>query len=156
MVATSTKRGSRLTGEELAAWAGFLRTYARVIAELDGELEQSHDLPLTSYDVLVQLSDAPDHRLRMADLANAVLLSRSGLTRLVDRLEREGLVERCRCPNDARGTLALLTEAGAARLREAAPTHLAGVRRLFLDRLSAEEQRQLDELWTRLGDRRAE
>lgn len=155
MVAVSTKSAGRLNDRELSAWGGFLRMHARLIAELDRELEDGHGLPLTSYDVLVQLSDAPDRCLRMADLADAVLLSRSGLTRLVDRLEREGLVQRRRCPSDARGTLAVLTQAGLRRLRAAAPTHLEGVRRRFLDELSPAEQRRLADLWTRLTERQA-
>ncbi len=101
-----------LTSAELAAWRGFLRAHATVVRALEGDLQAEHDLPLASYDVLVQLSEAPDRRLRMTELADRVLLSRSGLTRLADRLEREGLLTREPCPSDARGTLAVLTEAG--------------------------------------------
>ncbi len=119
-----------LTQEQLRAWKAFLRAHAVLTRLLEGELEREHDLPLASYDVLVQLSEAPAG-LRMSELAGAVLLSRSGLTRLVDRLEREGLVERRSCPSDARGTLAVLTGAGTDRLRTAAPAHLRGVAEHF-------------------------
>lgn len=148
MVAHATT--SRLTGEELAAWGGFLRAHSRLVRELDEELRADHDLPLSSYDVLVQLSSAPDGSLRMSELADAVLLSRSGLTRLVDRLAREGLIERRKCPEDARGAYAALTERGRERLAEARPTHLAGVRRLFLGRLDEAERRRLAGIWETL------
>src|SRR6266436_1240643 len=118
---------------ELEAWVGLLQTHRRLVHELDSELEQAHGLTLAEYEVLLHLAQAPDQRLRMSELAQAVLLTRSGLTRLVDRLERRGLVERARCPSDLRGLHAVLTEEGLECLREAAPTHLAGVRRLFLD-----------------------
>ena len=108
-----------------------------------------HDLPLPSYDVLVQLSEAPGRRLRMTELADRVLLSRSGLTRLVDRLARDGLVERQACPDDARGTLAVLTDAGLERLRTAWPTHLRGVA-AHLGRLSPAEVEQLTLLMAKL------
>ncbi len=88
--------------------------------------------------------------LRMSELAEAVLLTRSGLTRLVDRLERRGLVERRKCPSDARGFLAVLTDEGLRRFEEARPTHLAGVRRLFLDLLEPEELERLAAIWDRV------
>jgi DNA-binding MarR family transcriptional regulator len=141
---------ARLTTDELAAWRGFLQTHARLTRRLDEELRAAHDLPLTSYDVLVQLEGAPGRQMRMSELADAVLLSRSGLTRLVDRLERQGLIERRECPDDARGSLAALTGAGAARLAEARPTHIAGVRRLFLEPLDHAERRQMAAVWEQL------
>ena len=91
---------------ELAAWRGFLRVHAALVHELDRELEETHGLPLTHYEVLLYLESAPGHRLRMAELASSVLLSQSGVTRLVDRLERDGLVAREPCPDDRRGLLA--------------------------------------------------
>jgi DNA-binding MarR family transcriptional regulator len=139
-----------LTARELGAWRGFLKTHAALVRRLDDELSRAHGLALTSYEVLLYLADAPEQRLRMSDLAASLLLSQSGVTRLVERLEREGLVRRERCEDDARGTYAVLTEAGRARFAQARPTHLAGVRRLFLDRLSREEQELLGELWRRL------
>jgi DNA-binding MarR family transcriptional regulator len=101
--------------------------------------------------VLVTLASAPERRLRMAELADAILLTRSGLTRLVDRLERAGLVERVRCPGDGRGLNAVLTDAGLARLAEVAPTHLDGVRRRFADRLDPNDLTRLAGIWRRLG-----
>src|SRR5687767_11095724 len=95
--------------------------------QLEAELLAEHQLPLAWYDVLVQLAHAPGRRLRMAELAERVLLSRSGLTRLVDRLVREGLVVRDSCSSDGRGVNAVLTEHGLTRLRAAAPTHLRGI-----------------------------
>jgi DNA-binding MarR family transcriptional regulator len=88
--------------------------------------------------------------MRMCDLATSVILSRSGLTRLIDRLEREGLVARQSCPQDARGSYAVLTERGRERLRAARATHLAGVRALFLERFSASELEQLGDFWDRI------
>jgi len=117
-----------------------------VLRRLENDLIQEHQLPLASYDVLVQLVEAPEHRLRMTELADAVLLSRSGLTRLVDRLEREGLVERQACVEDARGLFAVLTDGGVMRLRQASPTHLRGVQDYAVGRLTGEELRELARL----------
>lgn len=123
----------------LPAWRAFLRAHARVIRELERELHDEQDLALTDYDVLVQLSAAEERRLRMSELADVLLLSRSGVTRLVDRLVADGLVERVTCESDRRGQWASLTPAGYERLRRATPTHLRGIARHFLDRLSTEE-----------------
>ena len=141
--------GTGLTAEQQTAWRMFLRAHSTVLRHLESELVAEHDLPLASYDVLVQLSEAPDSRLRMTELAERVLLSRSGLTRLVDRLERDGLVERQACPQDARGTLAVLTPAGLSRLRAAWPTHLSGVSS-YVDRLDAREVGELAALLGKL------
>jgi DNA-binding MarR family transcriptional regulator len=140
-----------LSADELAAWRAFLRAHATVTRRLEADLLAEHDLPLASYDVLVQLSEAPGRQLRMTELAERVLLSRSGLTRLVDRLERDQLVERRACPSDARGTLAVLTEAGLERLRAAWPTHLRGVSEQVTSRFTAEEVAVLAELLGRLS-----
>jgi DNA-binding MarR family transcriptional regulator len=140
----------RLDAVELNAWRTFLRAHAQVTRRLEADLVAEHDLSLPTYDVLVQLSEAPDGRLRMTDLAERVLLSRSGLTRLVDRLEREGLVRRQACPSDARGTLAALTPAGLERLRDAWPTHLRGVSDYVTARLTPEELETLAALLGRL------
>ena len=113
-------------------------------------MQGQHKIPLGSYDVLVQLAEAPNNRLRMSDLAEAVLLSRSGLSRLVDRLQKDGLVQREPDPLDARGLYTVLTEKGRATLRDAALVHLAGVSRLVIDRLSEADLRQLSELMTKL------
>jgi DNA-binding MarR family transcriptional regulator len=138
------------TEAQLAAWRGFLRTHAALVKQLDADLEAEHQLPLSSYDVLTTLADAPEGRMRMRDLADAVVLSRSGLTRLVDRLQREGLIDRAQCASDARGAYAVLTEDGRARLREAQPLHRASVRRRFLCRFSEDELRELAAFWQRL------
>ena len=114
-----------------------------IMRRLENALLAAHDLPLASFDVLQQLAQAPEHRLRMNDLAVGVLLSRSGLTRLVDRLEREGLVVRNACPSDARGLFAVLTPAGRKRLTDAAPTYSRCIRECFLDRLGTSELRQI-------------
>ncbi|MFI9845571.1 MarR family winged helix-turn-helix transcriptional regulator [Nonomuraea sp. NPDC051941] len=132
-------RDEGLTAEELAVWRMMQRAQVRITRHLEAELLVAHDLPLASYEVLVQLAEAPERRLRMNDLAGRVLLSRSGLTRLIDRLQRDGLVSREACANDARGLFAVLTDAGAERLAEATPTYLRGVRTQFLDLLGAEE-----------------
>ncbi|MBE1587546.1 MarR family winged helix-turn-helix transcriptional regulator [Nonomuraea angiospora] len=132
-------RDEGLTAEELAVWRMMQRAQVRITRHLEAELLVAHDLPLASYEVLVQLAEAPERRLRMNDLAGRVLLSRSGLTRLIDRLQRDGLVSREACADDARGLFAVLTDAGAERLAEATPTYLRGVRTQFLDLLGAEE-----------------
>ena len=139
----------RLLPEETAAWRGFLRTHAGLMRRLDAELLEEHGLPLSHYDVLLQLAEAGGS-LRMSELAEAVLLSRSGLTRLVDQLERRALVARRRSASDARGVEALLTEEGWERLRAAAPTHVRGVRRLFLAPLGPERRAALAEAWEAL------
>ena len=128
-----------------------LRAHSSLTRELDAELRAEHRLPLTSYEVLLRLATSPDGAMRMSVLAHSVLLSRSGLTRLVDRLERAGLVERRECEEDARGLLAVITAAGRELFAEARKTHLAGVRRLYLDLLSEAEQRTLGELFERLA-----
>jgi DNA-binding MarR family transcriptional regulator len=110
----------------------------------------AHGLTLSDYDVLVQLARAPEKKLRNIELANAVVLTRSGVTRLVDGLERDGLVARASCPSDRRGTFVALTPEGARRLREAASTHLDGVRELFLERLGEEGRAQMDALLAQL------
>ncbi len=135
-VTRSTPRGRPEAGE-LAAWRTFLRAHARLTRTLEAELLAREQLSLAAYDVLVQLAEAPGRRLRMADLAEALLFSRSGVTRLVDRLERIGFVSRCRADDDGRGVLAELTQCGLDRLRKASATHLQGVARHFGDRLDA-------------------
>jgi DNA-binding MarR family transcriptional regulator len=119
--------------------------------QLERELAADAGMPLGWYDVLLHLAEAPTGRLRMAELADHVLLSRSGLTRLVDRLQAEGLVRREPSENDARGTYTVLTEEGRGRLRAAAPVHLAGVERNWLGHFSDEELKALDGLLGRLA-----
>lgn len=148
--------GGLLGPAELAAWRGLLRAHAHLVRELDRELQERHGLPLHEYEVLLVLHEAEGHRLRMSELAEAVLLSQSGLTRLVDRLARQGLVDRVRCEHDGRGLYASLTADGIARLRGARPTHLDGVRRLFLDRLTDPDLAALAAIWRRLERGRTE
>jgi DNA-binding MarR family transcriptional regulator len=144
-------RSAALSPAELAAWRGFLEAHSVLISVLDAELVRDHDLPLTSYEVLMYLSDAEDQRLRMGELAERLLLSRSGITRLVDRLERQGLVERQPCEDDKRGFFAVLTPAGRARIEAARPAHLAGVRTHFISRLTDSQLEALASAWPRLG-----
>jgi len=136
----------------LASWRVFLRAHAVITRRLESELLAEQDLPLASYDVLVQLVDAPGHRLRMTELASAVLLSRSGLSRLVDRLQREGLVSREAASEDGRGMYAVLQPAGLSRLRDAAPTHLRGVAEHMTSKYSDDELDALRALLNRLCD----
>ena len=144
------RRGDTLDQLELGAWRGFLRTHASLSRKLDGELTVAHGLPLSAYEVLLFLADSAEGHMRMSDLADSVLLSRSGLTRLVDRLERDGLVERRSCPGDARGMNAVITDAGRKRFAQARKTHLDGVRRRYLDHLSDDEKQLLAGIWERM------
>jgi DNA-binding MarR family transcriptional regulator len=139
-----------LSPTELAAWRGFLRVHATMVRELDAELQALHDLPLSSYEVLLFLNEAPRRRLRMAQLADSVLLSPSGITRLVERLQAQGLVRKESSPADGRALYAVLTDSGRERLVEAAPTHLAGIRRRFLERFSESELDELARQWERV------
>lgn len=137
----------RLTNPELAAWKGMLVTHARTIALLDTELRERHGLTLPEYEVLMNLTDADAGRLRMSELADGVLLSRSGITRVVDRLERRELVGRSQAGDDGRGLFAVLTPEGRRLVGQARRTHLAGVRRLFTSHLSAAEMAALAGAW---------
>jgi DNA-binding MarR family transcriptional regulator len=134
----------------LAVWRSFLRTHNNLLRRLEHQLAEHGKLALGNYDVLVQLAEAPGNRLRMSELAEAVLLSRSGLTRLVDRLQKDGLVQREPDPDDARGMYAVLTAQGRDTLRDASLVHLAGVSSLVLDRLDDDQLRQLQALMTQL------
>lgn len=142
----------RPDADELAVWRSFLRAHASVTRALERELVAEQRLSLAAYDVLVQLAEAPGRELRMTDLAEAVLLSRSGVTRLVDRLEQAGLVARQRTTADGRGVVAVLTEAGLDRLREAAVTHLDGVVRHFTARLRPDQLADLGAITAELTD----
>jgi DNA-binding MarR family transcriptional regulator len=145
-----TPSTARLAGDELRAWRGLLRAHAALVKALDNQLVRDHGLPLSSYEVLMHVADAPDGRMRMHDVADGVLLSRSGLTRLVDRLERDGFLRRESCPSDARGSYAVITAQGREKLDVARATHLAGVRELFLSTLTAEEQALVAGIWDRV------
>ena len=139
-----------LEGERLAAWTRFLKAHSAITRRLERDLADAHGLTLSDYDVLLQIARAPERRLRPVEIARAVLLTRSGITRLVQGLERGGLVERVECPDDARGSLVVLTAAGLELLRAARATHLEGVAELFSDRYSDEEHEALGALLDRL------
>jgi DNA-binding MarR family transcriptional regulator len=132
------------------AWHSLKRAHVLLAKRLDAELERTHGLQLTTYEVLRHLADSPGGRMRMCDLAEHVQLSRSGLTRLADRLEKEGLLGRCSCEHDARGAYACLTELGGKRLCAARDTYLAVVREQFLAHFSAAELSVLAGLWDRI------
>jgi len=132
----------------LETWRSFLVAHAQIRRQLERELQAEQSLGLGEYEVLLLLARADDRQLRMSELADRLVLSRSGVTRLVDRLEANALVERASCDTDRRGSWATLTKAGHDRLRRAAPTHLRGVGEHFLDRIPPDEldalQRTLD------------
>jgi len=132
-----------LNATELRAWQALLHAHHDVMRQLDAELRQEHGLSMSAYDVLLRLARAPDHSLRMTDLAERVMVSPSGLTRTVDRLASRGLVERDRFEGDARVMLARLTDQGRQVLRRAARTHLRGVRQHFTGRLSETQLRNV-------------
>ena len=116
----------------LAPWRAFMLAHARVTRRLDEEMHAEHDISFSEYDALLTIAEAPGRRIRMGQLADEVLLSKSGVTRLIDRLVGDGLVERSACMADARGAEAVLTEVGLTRLREASQTHLRGISEHFL------------------------
>src|SRR5215207_1564870 len=120
------------------AWQAFLRASIRLMERLDAELE-GHGISLADYEILVHLSGEPAGELRMTELAARTLVSRSGLTRRLDRLVDSGLVERRSCPTDRRGVYAVLTDAGRSRLEASAPTHVEGVRRHFIAQLEGQD-----------------
>ena len=137
---------------ELAAWHGMLRTHARVIRALDEQLARRHGVSVSEFDVLITLANAPRGQLRMTELAGAVMLSPSGLTRLVARLENQSLIQRRPAGDDGRSYQASLTTAGQAKLDEARPTHNAVIRELFLDRVQQRDRVALARAW-RTADR---
>ena len=139
--------GEPFSDDELAAWHGMLTLHGQIMRDLDQRLLASHSISVREFDVLITLFNAPDYRLRMSELAQRVILSPSGLTRLVERLERARLVERKSDPADARSFYAVLIESGAQRLEEARTTHNAVIRAHLTDRLSVEELRELGAIW---------
>jgi DNA-binding MarR family transcriptional regulator len=147
-----TKMGnSRLSPDEIAAWKGLLRVHRDQVSALDAQLVRDHKLPLASYEVLMVPAGSEGGRARMSEVADQLLVSRSGLTRLVDRLVRQGWVERTPCEDDARGVYAAITRAGRAKLKAARPAHLDGVRKGFLTKLSDRDLGALTRAWARLG-----
>lgn len=150
MTDTARKETDPFTERELAAWRGLLQIHAGVIRTLDAQMHAEHGLSLSAYEVLIFLADAPDRRLRMAEISDRVLLSRSGCTRLVDRLVEHGYVTRSAAECDGRGLYAQLTESGAAAIEAARRTHRQGVRQQFLDRLGPADQETLAGIWSQL------
>ena len=134
----------------LQSWVRFLRAHAAITRELSAELEREHGLTINDYEVLLHLSRAPDRMMRRVDLAESVILTASGITRLLDGLEADGFVCKARCATDGRVSYAKLTDAGVEKLERAGRTHLAGVRRLYLDRYDEDERAVLAELLGRL------
>jgi DNA-binding MarR family transcriptional regulator len=124
---------------DTAAWAALLRVHAALVPALDRELQAAHGLPLSWYDVLLELNDAPERRLTMGELGEVAVVSRSRVSRVVDELVRAGLVSRETNPADGRSAYAMITEAGRRRLRAAAPTYLSGIQRLFTSKLTGRE-----------------
>lgn len=149
-MAPTTDTARRLTETELEAWAGLLRVHATITHALDAELQNDCGISLSDYDVLVHLANAAEQRLRMSELAESILISQSGITRLVDRLVARGMVTRERCAEDRRGAFAALTPAGLDVLRRASPAHVASVRERFLNHLTAKEQETLARTWERV------
>jgi DNA-binding MarR family transcriptional regulator len=137
----------------LAPWRAFLLAYARVSRRLDEELRSEHDVSFAEYDALLTIAHAPDRRIRMGQLAEEVLLSKSGVTRLIDRLVGDGLVERSTCLSDARGAEAVLTERGLERLRAASQTHLRGIEEHFLTIVDPADLEGLERAMTSLARR---
>ena len=149
--------GSRLAIEpdpeldelERRAWRGFLHKHAQLAKLLEADLLAHNQIPLAEFDVLFQLALADEQRLRMNELADRVLLSRAGMTRLVDRLVADGLVGRLKCPSDGRGAFAVLTDTGRMRLNEARPGHLRAVKHNFLEGMTRPELETLADLMER-------
>jgi DNA-binding MarR family transcriptional regulator len=143
----------RSCDERHHVWPLFLKTYSLLVETLDAELETEGGLPLSWFDVLVLLADAPDGRVRMNELSESVLLSKSGVTRLVDRMEKAGLVTRGACAADRRVVYAVITHKGRAAFRRAAPVAFRGVEEHFARHLTPSEERALTSLLRRvLGD----
>jgi len=137
---------------ELVPFVNFLRAHAAVVRELSSELVSAHGLTINDFEVLLRLSRAEGSRMRRVDLAQEVLLTPSGITRLLEGLERSGFVERVACKEDLRVSYAQLTHAGRTKLRAAGKTHVAGIHRLYLDHFDADERAVLGELLGRLTD----
>jgi DNA-binding MarR family transcriptional regulator len=141
---------SGLHGTALDAWRSYLQSHASILRVLDADLVAEHGMTSRDYEVLLYLSQAEDRRLPMSALAESTMLTRSGITRLVDGLVACGLIERMSCQSDARISYARLTDVGYEKLRQAGCTHVAGIQRLFLEHFNEQEIDQLAELLSRL------
>lgn len=142
----------KLSETQLNTWRLFITVQARLLNEIDADLKAAEQIPLHWYDVLIELYEADDRRLRMSDLADNVVLSRSGLTRLVDRLEDAGMLRRERTPEDKRGSYAVLTDSGHAALKSAWPVYSQGILEYFADYLTDDETGILERALTRMLD----
>ena len=140
-----------LTPTEMAAWRRYIVASRRLIEALDTDLDQ-HDLSISDYEILAQLSDAPDRRMRMAELAEIAMLSRSRLSHRMKVMEEAGWVRREACPDDKRGFFAVMTAKGWKAIVAAAPDHVASVRSRFVDKLSKADQIVLAEIFERVGN----
>ena len=149
-VVSDTPANSNLEGDALEAWRSYLQSHATILRLLDAELVSEHGITTRDYEVLLYLAQAPDRQLPMSALAESTMLTRSGITRLVDGLVSGGFVERAACPNDARVSYAQLTDEGFAKLRNAGCTHVRSIRRLFLEHFDADETERLASLLGRL------
>jgi DNA-binding MarR family transcriptional regulator len=139
-----------LSDQALSAWVGLLRGHAALTRALNADLVTDHGLTLNDYEVLLRLSRAPERKMRRVDLAEQVLLTASGITRLLDGLQASGYVDKAACSSDARVTYAVLTGAGHEKLRSAAEVHVAGIHAMFAERYSDDEMATLAELLSRL------
>jgi DNA-binding MarR family transcriptional regulator len=145
-----TITSARLEGAALEAWRSYLQSHASILRVLDAELVAEHGMTTRDYEVLLYLAQAEDRKLPMSALAESTMLTRSGITRLVDGLVACGLIERVSCSSDARVSYAHLTDAGYERLRRAGSTHVASIHRLFLEHYTPEEIDTLASLLSRL------
>ncbi len=139
-----------LDGAALEAWRSFLQSHAAIVRQLDAELRAAQGITTRDYEVLLYVAQAPERRLAMSALAERTMLTRSGITRLIDGLVSAEWIERVSCPKDARISYAQLTDAGYEKLREAGCSHVASIRRLFLEHFSSEELDRFSELLSRL------
>lgn len=140
-----------LNPNEMAAWRNYIVTSRRMLEALDADLDQ-HDLSMADYEILAQLSDAPDRKMRMAELAEIAMLSRSRLSHRIRVMEDAGWVRREACPEDKRGFFAVMTAKGLKAITVAAPDHVASVRKRFVNKLSKADQIIIAEIFERVGD----
>jgi DNA-binding MarR family transcriptional regulator len=134
----------------MAAWVSYVQGHAALVRQLNAEMLEEHGMGINDYEVLLRLWFAPDHQMRRIDLAESVLLTASGITRLLDRLQAAGYVDKAFCPTDARVTYAVLTDAGIEKFNEARTTHLDGVQRAFGNHFTEEEAATLAALLGRI------
>jgi DNA-binding MarR family transcriptional regulator len=146
----ATTSPERLEGAALDAWRSYLQSHASILRVLDAELVADHGMTTRDYEVLLYLAHAPERKLPMSALAEQTMLTRSGITRLIDGLVESGCIERVSCAQDARISYAHLTDAGYEQLRDAGDAHIQSIRRLFVEQFSPEEIEQLASLLSRL------